>query len=152
MFQKFPRKILFYLALSAIFLLLLAGMRQIPQVSAQGSTEYRITLTIFQNTDCSVGRYSVETSDGRTFERLSLKGVKSRDGVQCSLIFEGNFTGLGGTVYASGIGVFAGSLKLQKAEIQNDGMNTYIETFVTGPQPSAGGSPIQQQIILYLGN
>ena len=149
MFQKFPRKTLFYLTLSAIFLLLLATMRQPDHVSAQGSNQHVITLRVEQNRDCSVGTYSVETPEGVELERLIIKGARAGDEVKCSLVLTGELAGLG---YVAGIGAITGPLNLLQVQGKEAGGRIHLKMLSLGRQPPVDAHPIQQQLILYLEN
>jgi hypothetical protein len=152
MFQKIHRKSLFYLVLLATGLLLFAVVRQTPPVSAQGSTQYVITVRIEQNRDCSVGRYSVEAPEEVQFERLVIKGASTGDEVQCSLILEGNLVGLGVVPQVAGIGAITGPLNLLQVQGKNAAERIHVRMLSLGTQPLADGSLIQQQLILYLGH
>ena len=151
MFQKFPRRVLFYLALSVTGLLLFATMRQTPPVYAQGSTQSVITLKVEQNRDCSVGRYSVEAPEGVELERLIIKGARAGDEVQCSLIFTGDYKGLGGGVYVAGIGAITGPLDLLQVQGQHREERIHFKMLSLGRQPPVDEFLVQQQLILYLG-
>ena len=150
MFQKFPRRTLFYLALSVTGLLLFATLRQTPPVSAQGSTQYVITLKVEQNRDCRVGTYSVETPEGVELERLTIIGAKAGDELQCSLVFSGEYTSIG-TIYVAGIGAITGPLDLLQVQGQHRGERIHFKMLSLGRQPPVDEFLVQQQLILYLG-
>jgi hypothetical protein len=153
MVQKFSHKNMFYLVLVAACLLLLATMSRPDPAFAQGSNQYVITLRVEQNRDCSVGTYSVETPDGVELDRLIITGARAGDDVQCSLIFQGFAAGLGNEIYyVAGIGAITGPLDLVQVQGKNVGGRIHFKMLSLGRVPPVDAYPIQQQLILYVGN
>ena len=153
MYQKFPLRNFFYLAVFAACLLLLASIWQTANVSAQGSNQSVITLRVEQNRDCSVGTYSVEAPEGVELDRLIITGTRAGDEVQCSLIFTGFAVGLDPeTPLIAGIGAIAGALDLLQVQGKDVGGRIHFRMLSVGRQPPVDEFLIQQQLILYLGN